>query len=176
MTWKSYAAVSGATVLAGWLASSPPSNAPGSTAGSPTPAPRRSPVATTDIEQQAARLQSRLRSVREYAEPQRDPFRFAVRSERVVRDEPAFVPASPIEPVDLVPAGPRIAVSGIAEEQVDGRVQRTAVLSSPMGVLLVREGEDVLGYYRVSKIEAEAVELVTLGDGSAVRLPLGTAP
>ena len=67
MTWKSYAAVSGATVLAGWLASSPPSNTPGSTAGSATRSPRRPSPAATDIEQQAARLQSRLRSVREYA-------------------------------------------------------------------------------------------------------------
>ena len=139
------------------------------------PSPRRQSPAATDIEQQAARLQLRLRSVREYAEPQRDPFRFAARPQRVVRDEPAFVPATPIEPVEPVPTGPRITVSGIAEEQVDGRVQRTAVLSSPMGVLLVREGEDVLGYYRVSRIEAEAVEFVALGDGTSVRMTLGTA-
>ena len=176
MTWKSYAAMSGATVLAGWLASSPPSNTQGTTAGAPTPSPRRSPVAATDIEDQATRLQSRLRTVREYAVPERDPFRFAARPERVVRDEPAFAPAIPIEPVDPVPVGPRITVSGIAEEQVGGQVQRTAVLSSPMGVLLVREGQDVLGYYRVSRIEAEAVEFVTLGDGSTVRLSLGTTP
>ena len=176
MTWKSYTAVSGATVLAGWLASSPPSNAPGTTAGSPAQAQRRPPAAATDIEQQAERLQSRMRTVREYAEPQRDPFRFAERAQRAVRNEPAFEPAAPIEPVELEPAGPRITVSGIAEEQMDGQVRRTAVLSSPMGVLLVREGEDVLGYYRVSRIEAEAVEFVTIGDGSAVRMSLGTTP
>jgi hypothetical protein len=50
-------------------------------------------------------------------------------------------------------------------------VERTAILSSPSGVLLVHEGDPVLGDYRVSRIEAEAVELVKT-DGSILRLTL----
>ena len=174
MTWKSYAAVSGATVLAGWLASSPPSNTPTNARVSPAPSPRRAVTTATDIEQQASHLQSRLRTARAYAQPQRNPFRFAARTELApepgARTEAAEPPA---EPVDLAPAAPSISVSGIAEEQVDGRVERTAILSSPMGVLLVREGEDVLGYYRVTRIESEAVELVGITVGTPMRLPLG---
>ena len=77
--------------------------------------------------------------------------------------------------VPEAPAAPRVGLSGVAEEQVDGRTERTAVLSSPMGVLLVRENEDVFGFYRVVRIENEAVELLRTSDGSAVRLTLGSS-
>ena len=50
-------------------------------------------------------------------------------------------------------------------------MERTAILSSPSGVLLVREGDVVLGDYRVGRIESEAVELVKT-DGSTLRLTL----
>ena len=179
MTWKSYAAVSGATVLAGWLASSPPASVPArnaATAASPRRAAASAPG--TDIQAEAARLHARLRSDRVYAEPRRDLFRFAARTEasaeargrtRVIEGV-ADVPAVP-----EAPAAPRVGLSGVAEEQVDGRTERTAVLSSPMGVLLVRENEDVFGFYRVVRIENEAVELLRTSDGSAVRLTLGSS-
>ena len=175
MTWKSYAAVSGATVLAGWLASSPPSNAPTSgTRAASSPAPRRRVEAATDIEEQAAHLQSRLQVARAYTEPQRNPFRFAER--RSATPSPGG-PAPAVEalpPVVLAPVGPRVSVAGIAEEQLDGRLQRTAILSSPMGVLLVHEGDTVLDDYRVGRIEAESVELVRLSDGTSTQLTFGT--
>jgi hypothetical protein len=38
--------------------------------------------------------------------------------------------------------------------------------------MLVREGDDVLGEYRVAAIEAEAVELEKTSDGSRLRIPL----
>lgn len=173
MHWKSYAAVSGATVLAGWLASAPPSNAP---AAVQAPAAQRQPPADanapTDIEMQAMRLQARLRAERAYAEPGRDPFRFAPRRRpaAVEREQPAGDATPPA--VNAVPPAPMVSLSGIAEDQVDGRAERTAVLSSPAGVLLVREGEQILGYYRVARIEAEAVELVAIGDGTTTRLVL----
>ena len=49
---------------------------------------------------------------------------------------------------------------------------RTAILSSFSGVILARPGDDVLGRYRVTAVEDEAVELVTLSDGTPVRLTL----
>jgi hypothetical protein len=175
MTWKSYAAVSGATVLAGWLASSPPSNAPttGRTAAS-NPAPRRRVEAATDIAEQAAHLQSRMQVARAYTEPQRNPFRFAERRSAAFSPrEPAPVVEAP-PPIAVAPAGPRVSVAGIAEEQLEGRLERTAILSSPMGVLLVHEGDTVLDDYRVGRIEAESVELVRLSDGTSTRLTFGT--
>ena len=175
MTWKSYVAMSGATVLAGWLASSPSSNAPASTAVSRPPSPRPDAQPANDIEQQATRLQSRLRAERAYSEPQRNPFRFADREAAGPQiGERASIPELPTEPVDVGPVAPPVSVAGIAEEQIDGRVERTAILSSPLGVLLVREGEEILGYYRVTRIEGEAVEVVGLADGVPLRLTLGT--
>jgi hypothetical protein len=174
MTWKSYAAVSGATVLAGWLASSPPSNTPttGTTRASSAEPRRRAPAAT-DIAEQAARLQSRMQVARAYTEPQRNPFRFAERVRAAPNPGPQGAEVTP-PPIDVAPPGPRISVAGIAEEQRDGRMERTAILSSPMGVLLVHEGETILDYYRVGTIEAETVELVRLSDGTSTRLTFGT--
>jgi hypothetical protein len=128
----------------------------------------------TDIEEQAARLQSRLHVARAYAEPQRNPFRFAERRSAAPSSrELAVVEAPP--PIDLPPPGPRVSVAGIAEEQLEGRIERTAILSSPMGVLLVREGDMVVDDYRVGRIEAESVELVRVSDGTSTRLTLGTS-
>lgn len=173
MNWKSYAAVSGATVLAGWFASTPPSNAPAGAPAPSAPQPAAAANAPTDIELQAMRLQARLRAERAYAEPSRDPFRFAPRRERAAAVERAeAIAESPAPPVNTAPPAPAVSLSGIAEDLVDGRTVRTAVLSSPTGVLLVREGEEVLGYYRVARIEAEAVELISLSDGTSSRLSL----
>src|SRR3989338_719998 len=130
MNWKSYAAVSSATVLAGWLASTPPANAPVQTAA--TARPQRPPRtdASSDIEQQAIRLQARLRAERLYAEPARDPFRFAPARERVDAIERVLpVPDPPAGPIDTAPPAPLVSLSGIAEDTVDGGIQRTAVLS-----------------------------------------------
>jgi hypothetical protein len=173
MTWKSYAAVSGATVLAGWLASAPPANV------SPTNAPAQQPKSsrvpapadtTSDIEQQAARLETLGRHETVYTQPSRNPFRFG--PARAAAREAAAPPPVVVEPVAPVPLPPAVSLSGIAEDQVDGHTQRTAVLSSPQGVLLLREGDDVLGEYRVGSIDSDAVELVRNADGTRTRIAL----
>ena len=183
MTWKAYAAVSGATVLAGWVVSAPPpSSVPDSGATAPSrPAQGMQGIATppSEIEREAARLEARMRREQAYAQPRRDPFRFGAAGRSVgpaatladgqvgtaLAGEPVAVSAS--QPAPLV------SLAGIAEDQVDDpggqRVERTAVLSSPDGVLLVREGDDVLGLYRVVTIESGAVELER-GDGTTLRI------
>jgi hypothetical protein len=115
-----------------------------------------------------------MQVARAYTEPQRNPFRFAERPSAAPNSrEPAPVVEAP-PPIDVAPPGPRVSVAGIAEEQLDGRIERTAILSSPMGVLLVHEGDTVLDDYRVGRIEAESVELVRLSDGTSTRLTFGT--
>lgn len=171
MTWKSYAAVSGATVMAGWLAAAPPANAPNPSASGQASSGRTTPV--PDIEREANLLQARVRREVAYAQPQRNLFRFspaksAARPEVGVPE--AAAPAETIVPA--VPAPPLVSLSGVAEDRVDGRIERTAILSSPDGVLLVREGDDVLGQYRVATIEGEAVELVKAADGATLRIVL----
>jgi hypothetical protein len=174
MTWKSYAAASGATVLAGWLASSPPATVADGGRVAPVRSPRAA-VATTsasDIEELASRLQSRLRRETSYARPARNPFRFEsvpVASAPPV-SAPSNVPAQIAAP--FVPPPPTVTLVGIAEDGADQGSERTAILSSPDGVLLVRRGDDVLGQYRVSAIDAEAVDLTSLADGSTLRLSL----
>ena len=171
MTWKSYATVSGATVLAGWLASSSPPPVPGSS----VPAARAQAAATTgsaDIVEQADRLHARVAREVQSPVPERNPFRFAdPRPQATTR---ATAPDGDVAagPEQLAPVPPPIALAGIAEDEIDGRLVRTAVLSVPGDVLLVREGEAVLGRYRVVRIESEAVELLDLPAGTTERLAL----
>jgi hypothetical protein len=175
VTWKSYAVVSGATVLAGWLASTPPSNAPDSAASvrRQPAAPRDTPA--SDIEREAERLQVRVRREVEYTQPQRNPFRFGARPDA---DRGGDIPApAPLPPplavAPVAPPPPPVSLAGIAEDQDGARMERTAILSSPSGVLLVREGDPVLADYRVARIESAAVELVKT-DGTTLRLSLST--
>jgi hypothetical protein len=65
-----------------------------------------------------------------------------------------------------------IALSGIAQDTVEGRTVRTAIISTPDGVQLLKEGEMLAGQYKVAAIGADAVELVRVSDGSTVRLGL----
>ena len=171
MTWKSYVVVSGATVLAGWLAS--PSNAPESAVSARRQAVTPRDVPASGIEREAERLQVRVRREVEYSEPQRNPFRFGAGRADADRggDIPSAAPPPPAVAVPVAPPPPPVTLSGIAENQDGQRVERTAILSSPSGVLLVHEGDPVLGDYRVARIESEAVELVKT-DGSTLRLTL----
>ena len=182
MTWKAYAAVSGATVLAGWVVSAPP---PSTVPNTGTMAPSR-PVGVasppSEIERQAARLEARIRREKAYAQPGRDPFRFGAAGQRVrtgrdpAGDQVGLVPPVDTgEPVAVAASQPApvVSLAGIAEDEIDdpggSRIERTAILSTPDGVLLVREGDDVLGLYRVVTIESGAVELER-ADGTTFRI------
>ena len=178
MSWKSYAAVSGATVLAGWLASTPPANEPeGAAVVSRQPATPRDAAAASTIEHEADRLQVRVRREVDYTQPQRNPFRFgAARADvdgggDIPAPAPVAAQAEPPVVTPFVPPPPPVKLSGIAEDEKGGQMERTAILSSPSGVLLVREGDVVIGDYRVGRIESEAVELVKT-DGRILRLTL----
>jgi hypothetical protein len=129
------------------------------------------PRVAAQIEDEAARLQAGIREQAAYRQPERNPFRFgARRPERAAAE--ATVTAPPAETFVQPPPPPPVTLAGIAEDHVPEGVQRTAILSSPSGVLLVKEGDDVLGQYRVSKIEPEAIELTRTSDGGSVRLSL----
>ena len=184
MSWKAYAAVSGATVLAGWVVSAPPpANVPAPGAIVPGRSSQPPVAAPSEIEREAARLGARLRRETAYTRPVRDPFRFgAGRSlEAPQGADPLGYEAGPAAPVvsgaaDAVGAAqpaPLVSLAGIAEDRIEApggpRVERTAVLSAPDDVLLVREGDEVLGLYRVVSIGSDAVDLER-ADGTMVRL------
>ena len=158
----------GPTVLGVWLAAPPPASAPQGTAGGPRPPAPRGAVAS-DSARAAARLQVRVRREVEYTQPQRNPFRFSAARPEVERggdiSEPAPAPLAP--PVAIPFVAPPMKLAGIAEDQKGEQKERTAILSSPSGVLLVHEGDAVPGDYRVGRIESEAVELVK-ADGTSL--------
>ena len=173
MTWKAYTAVSGATVLAGWLASAPPSSAPGTSGPAPSQAAPQRAAAQPDIAREAARLTARVRREAAYVQPQRNLFRFGAARPLASRGTDIPEAALPAEaPVPSVAPPPRVSLSGIAENVIEQRIERTAILSSRDDVLLVREGDAVLGEYRVTKIESEAIELLRIVDGTTLRLTL----
>jgi hypothetical protein len=170
MTWKSYAVVSGAGLLATYLASGPtiaPDRVPASRPAVATP----SAQAPVDIQEQAERLRLRVREKTEYKEPSRNPFRFGARPARraPVRTEALAAEELIVTPDDPPPQPPPIRLSGIATERIDGVRRRTAVLITLQGVLEVREGDPVGAEYRVLRIEEDAVELIA-SDGSTRRL------
>jgi len=75
-------------------------------------------------------------------------------------DAPAPPPPAAVEPP--------FKLIGIAE---DGGA-RTAILSSPAQLLMVRDGDLVASTYRVTGISADAVELTATADGAILRLAL----
>lgn len=166
MNWKSTAAVSSATLLATWLGWTPSHQ----TAAIDTPAATRDVrrVDAVDIQEQAARLQTRVRSELGYQDPKRNPFRFTTRPlPATPRARQIDAPVTPL-PV-AVPVVP-FALSGMATDQVNGAPQRTAILTSASDVLFAKLG-DRAGDYTVTRIDDTGVEL-TAADGTVRTLAL----
>jgi hypothetical protein len=170
MTWKSYAVVSGAGVLSMWFATSHPSPMPGNRTPAQPRAAAGAAAAAPDIEEQAARLQARLQQEAYYRAPSRNLFRFA---ERPV-PPPLVLPIPEVEAPQIAPAPPPLPLklAGIASDQGAAGLVHTAILSTPAGVVFARAGDEVLGQFRVVKVEDNAVELVKISDGVVVRLSL----
>ncbi len=164
MTWKSTVVVSGVGVLATWLASIPPANAPSSPGSVPT---QSTAPAAVSIGEQAERLGTRVRAEIEYREPARNPFRF---SARAIPSAPRDDRRVQAQLADVAPPQPALTVrlSGIATDTIDGRPQRTAILSTSSGLVFVREGGAV-GEYRVGTVGEDAVDLIQ-ADGSLIRI------
>lgn len=160
MTWKSYALVSGAGVVATYLVSSPMPRPD-------APALARSAAShqeiASDIEAQAVRLEARLRRQAPYQEPERNPFRFSQQRIQRTAARAETVASAPVV-VPLAPPFPAISIVGIAEDEATGR---TAILKTAEGIVFVRTGDAVGGEYTVQTIEAGAITLV--GTAGAVR-------
>jgi len=169
MDWKSTAVISGVGVLATWFFSMPPAQQPVSVPAAPAARADRAQAATIDIQQEAARLQQRTPKETRYSQPSRNPFRFTEPRQPAHQSTPAAPPiaAAPAIP----PPPPTITLDGVASDTVNGEMQRTAILNTDAGVVLVKEGEQVIGY-RVDKVAPDSVELTKISDGSVLRLGL----
>lgn len=110
------------------------------------------------------RLHDRLRPT---ATPQhnRNLFQFAPQ----VSHAPAVVAPATLQPPPApVPVEPPFKLIGIAEDAGS----RTAILSSPAQLLMVKQGDVVASTYRVTGISSDAIELTDPTDGSVLRLVL----
>ncbi len=171
MTWRSTAVASAVMVVGTWLASYAP-------VGGPRPQPSASPsaarteTAAAEIQREASRLHDRLNQVTSYRLPARNPFLFGAppQAPPAPPPEPAFT-VEDVAPVNGAPTL-RLMLSGIAEDIVDDQMVRTAIISTPENVYLVKVGETISDTYKVTRIEATVVELVRLDDGSTVQLTL----
>ena len=158
--------------LAAWLAAA-------ATSGQRELAPRPDArSATADargetLAAEVARLQERLHPTVEPREPGRNLFQFTtVRVQRPAPSTPkaALSEAAPVAP--LAPAPLPFKLIGVAEDASPAGPVRTAIVSAPGQLLLVKEGQNVTLRYRVVKISADVVELEDLGDHTTLRLAL----
>ena len=155
--------------IGAWLAGAATTNRP------IPPAPIDRPAAIelrgAELASEIARLQERLRPTSSPRQPGRNLFVYRAPAERAPR--PAFAPVPlPAPAAPLTPAVPSLKLAGIAEDEgADGPI-RTAIISGEGQLYMVKEGEAVTPRYRVTKIAAEVVELVDVGDNTIRRLAL----
>jgi hypothetical protein len=179
MTAKQAAAYSGGgLLLIAWLAY----GAGLSVRQPPAPEEPSRPVETTgtaslaaDVQAQTARLKSRLAAAPAPQQPTRNPFAFAPRAAAKPSARPVGTSefGAGLAPVPLPPAEPAIDLVGVAENRESGKIVRTAIISALSGDLfLVKEGELIVGRYRVKTVGADAVELIDLVVGGERRLAL----
>ena len=147
--------------LAAWLAAAATSGVQTAhrVATAASPIDVRGQALAAEIE----RLHDRLRPT-VAPEHGRNLFQFA--DTRGVDRAPAAALQAPPPPAP--PAPPPFKLIGIAEDADT----RTAILSAPNGVLLVKIGDAVGTTLRVTAISADAIELADTADGHPVRLVL----
>jgi hypothetical protein len=160
--------MSGGGVLATYLVSLAPGIEPRQ-AGS-TAVPAVSVSGAVDLSAQADRLRARVGQVPPYREPARDVFHFGATPRRV---SPAPVVRA-LETPPPAPSSPKplFSLAGVASESSDGVTERTAILSSIHGVLLVHDGDSIEGGFRVVTIEDDAVTVESTSDGTLSTLRL----
>ncbi|HVZ20353.1 MAG TPA: hypothetical protein VG871_04785 [Vicinamibacterales bacterium] len=167
MNWKSTVLVSGASALAAWLgvATETPVSQP---APARTARVERQAASRADIQAEAARLQTRLRTTQDYVAPTRDPFRFGAAP---APPTPRVIAPPPAADVPAPPAPPPFSLAGIGGTETAGAMAYTAVLSTPAGVVLARAGEQAPGGWHVDAVDETSVT-VTSADGRTERLSL----
>jgi hypothetical protein len=158
--------------LAAWLANAATSNRE----IVPAPIARTAPIEMrgAELAEEIARLRERLRPSASPQQPARNLFTFRSAAAPPAPVVPAPVPGLffPAPPVAATSAS-GLTLSGLAEDPApDGSTVRTAIISSPTQLYLVKEGETVTARYRVTRISADAVELADLAGGAALRLVL----
>ncbi len=140
--------------------------------------PRANPVSPVppstidDVGAREARLRARLDARPPLPPVARNPFHFR-RPPSAPLPRPSVQPARPAlgtRTLDALP--PPLSLAGIAEERGPENAERTAIISAPDGVYLVRAGQRFSGRYEVVAVEKEAVRLRDLASQTAFTLRL----
>ena len=107
----------------------------------------------------------------------RNPFRFG--ADRSVRHLPsdaqqraALVGTEGTDPSPIAPDRPPMQLVGVAAEEGDEVVVRTAVIATPRQLYLVREGEQFALRFQVLRIGSDVVELRDLAADDTFQLAL----
>jgi hypothetical protein len=160
----------GGGALAVWLAAAATPGGRPAVIGS-TPRAAAVDVRGAELATEVERLRERLRPTAEPRAPGRNLFRYgeAARAARRADAGPAID-----EPVAPRPRSspPSFEFIGLAEDSGPGGVVRTAIVADAGQLLFAREGETLTPQYRVSRISADVLEIVDVGDGAIVRLVL----
>src|SRR4051812_34065433 len=124
----------------------------------------------TALANEIARLGRRQQQV---ASPRRgrDLFRYAAPPPQKTAATPAILPV-PAAASAPIPVRPAFRLIGVAEDSASGSPVRTAIISAPDQLYVVREGERVASRYGVAKISSDVVELVDTADSTELRLAL----
>jgi len=134
--------------------------------------------APTALDVRGAALASEITRLHEHLRPSAAPrrgrnlFRFA---DPIPRSAPATPKAALSEAVALPRPAPALKLIGVAEDAGIEGPSRTAIVSAPGQLFLLKEGDTAavgVVRYRVSKIAADVVELTNTVDGSLLRLAL----
>lgn len=162
---RAAAYVLGGMLLAAWLAS-----AAGVVGGPPVPTVEtRSPdsvqldALAVDVESQTLRLRQRMATAPAPRPTIRNPFEFVV-----VEPRPPVSERKPVATAFTIdaPPEPNLVLIGMAE---DGST-RTAMIQSGDELVMAAEGQTIVARYRVTKVGADAIELVDLVTGTTRRL------
>jgi len=160
--------VAGAALLA-WLAGAATSNH--AIQPAPVVEPRLIESRGAELADEIARLHERLRPVATPRRPARNLF--AYRAIPAAAAAPAPTPAlTETAPAPAPLSLPALKLAGIAEDSGADGPERIAFISGEGQLFMVKEGETVTQRYRVTKISADVVELIDLGDSSIRRLAL----
>jgi hypothetical protein len=138
------------------------------------------PFAPPAIDKSGVALEAEITRLHDHLRPSasprlgRDLFQFVAPRPRITAQAPApsLILPSPAPPP--APAAPALTLIGVAQDVADGAPVRTAIISTPGQLFLVKEGEEVTAAglrYRVVRISGDAVEL-SAADETTLRLAL----
>jgi len=137
-------------------------------------------VAQAPIDARAVALAKEVGRLRDRLEPGvslphhgRDLFRFATAAPHAA---PLALVTNPApSDVATAPSQPLLKLIGVAEDTTTDGLVRTAIISGPGQLYVVKEGDRVTSRYRVARISPDVVELddlARIGDASVLRLAL----